>query len=44
MPGSTSDASRISVAEGLPQFLDRCQAKLRDLGARIADDFLVSAS
>jgi uncharacterized alpha-E superfamily protein len=31
-------------SEGLPQFLDRCQAKLRDLGARIADDFLVSAS
>ncbi len=31
-------------AEGLPQFLDRFQAKLRDLGARIADDFLVPAS
>jgi uncharacterized alpha-E superfamily protein len=28
-------------AEGLPQFLDRFQAKLRELGARIADDFLV---
>ncbi|HUN72432.1 MAG TPA: alpha-E domain-containing protein, partial [Steroidobacteraceae bacterium] len=31
-------------AEGLPQFLDRFQANLRDLGARIADDFLVPAS
>lgn len=31
-------------AEGLPQFLDRFQAKLRDLGARIADDFLVPAA
>ena len=31
-------------AEGLPQFLDRFQAKLRQLGARIADDFLVPAS
>ena len=31
-------------AEGLPLFLDRFQAKLRELGARIADDFLVSAS
>ncbi len=31
-------------AEGLPQFLDRFQAKLHDLGARIADDFLVPAS
>jgi uncharacterized alpha-E superfamily protein len=30
--------------EGLPQFLDRFQAKLRDLGARIADDFLVRAA
>lgn len=28
-------------AEGLPQFLDRFQAKLRELGTRIADDFLV---
>jgi len=31
-------------AEGLPLFLDRFQAKLRDLGARIADDFLVPTS
>lgn len=31
-------------AEGLPQFLDRFQASLRGLGARIADDFLVPAS
>lgn len=31
-------------AEGLPRFLDRVQAKLRDLGARIADDFLVPVS
>lgn len=31
-------------AEGLPSFLDRFQAKLRDLGARIADDFLVPTS
>ncbi len=31
-------------AEGLPQFLDGFQAKLRDLGARIADDFLVPTS
>jgi uncharacterized alpha-E superfamily protein len=30
-------------AEGLPQFLDRFQANLRGLGARIADDFLVPA-
>ena len=28
-------------AEGLPLVLDRVQARLRDLGARIADDFLV---
>lgn len=28
-------------AEGLPLFLDRFQVRLRDLGARIADDFLV---
>ena len=28
-------------AEGLPQVLDRFQARLRELGARIADDFLV---
>jgi uncharacterized alpha-E superfamily protein len=28
-------------AEGLPLFLDRFQMRLRDLGARIADDFLV---
>jgi uncharacterized alpha-E superfamily protein len=31
-------------SEGLLQFLDRFQAKLRDLGARIADDFLVPIS
>jgi uncharacterized alpha-E superfamily protein len=31
-------------AEGLPHFLDRFQAQLRDLGARIADDFLIPAS
>jgi uncharacterized alpha-E superfamily protein len=31
-------------AEGLPAFFDRFQAKLRDLGARIADDFLVPAA
>ncbi len=30
-------------AEGLPVFLDRFQARLRDLGSRIADDFLVPA-
>jgi uncharacterized alpha-E superfamily protein len=30
-------------AEGLPAFLDRFQARLRDLGARIADDFLLPA-
>ena len=30
-------------AEGLPQFLDRFQARLRDVGIRIADDFLVPA-
>jgi uncharacterized alpha-E superfamily protein len=28
-------------AEGLPVLLDRFQARLRDLGARIADDFLM---
>jgi uncharacterized alpha-E superfamily protein len=28
-------------AEGLPAFLDRFQARLRDLGSRISDDFLV---
>lgn len=28
-------------AEGLPTFLDRLQARLRDLGERIANDFLV---
>jgi len=32
------------VAEGLPQFLDRFQVRLRELGVRIADDFLVPAS
>lgn len=31
------------LAEGLPAFLDRIQARLRDLGLRIADDFLVPA-
>jgi uncharacterized alpha-E superfamily protein len=31
-------------AEGLPAFLDRFQVKLRDLGSRIADDFLVPAA
>jgi uncharacterized alpha-E superfamily protein len=30
-------------AEGLPLFLDGFQMRLRDLGARIADDFLVPA-
>ena len=28
-------------AEGLPAFLDRFQSRLRDLGSRISDDFLV---
>lgn len=28
-------------AEGLPVFLDRFQSRLRDLGSRISDDFLV---
>jgi len=31
-------------AEGLPPFLDRFQVKLRELGSRIADDFLVPAA
>jgi uncharacterized alpha-E superfamily protein len=31
-------------AEGLPSFLDRFQARLRELGARIADDFLIPAA
>lgn len=31
-------------AEGLPTFFDSFQAKLRDLGARIANDFLIPAS
>jgi uncharacterized alpha-E superfamily protein len=32
------------VASGLPQFLEHCLSRLRDLGERIASDFLVPAA